>query len=70
MDMITMSEKETNRLEMMEKIIDKRVSQKAASAGLGISVRHVKRLVKKYWEQGADWFGIKILRKTKQQSIV
>ena len=48
-----MSKKEISRLEMMDKLLEKRINQKVAAAGLGISVRHVKRLVKKYQEQGA-----------------
>lgn len=52
MDMITMSTKEINRKEMMDKIIEKRVNQKAAAAGLGISVRQVKRLVQRYRKEG------------------
>jgi transposase len=52
MDMITMSTKEIKRKEMMDKIIEKRISQKAAAAGLGISVRQVKRLVQRYRKKG------------------
>ena len=52
MDTITMSKKEVRRIEMMDKIVEKRISQKTAASGLGISVRQVKRLVKRYREEG------------------
>jgi len=37
---------------MIDKLIEKSIRQKAAAAGLGISVRQVKRLVKRYREKG------------------
>ncbi|MHB8135753.1 MAG: ISNCY family transposase [Anaerolineaceae bacterium] len=52
MDTITMSTKEISRKEMMDKLIEKRINQKAAAAGLRISVRQVKRLVKRFREEG------------------
>lgn len=36
----------------MDKLIEKRIRQKAAAASLGISVRQVKRLMKRYREEG------------------
>ncbi len=49
----TMSEKEITRLEIMQKIKDRRLSQKEAAAQLGISIRQVKRLWKAFQGQGA-----------------
>jgi len=54
MDMITMSAKEENRLEVMQRLEGKRMKQKAAADLLGISERQVKRLLRRYREQGAS----------------
>ena len=50
----TMSAKEIKRLQVMDQIEKKRVSQKEAAGELGLSVRQVKRLWKAYRERGAD----------------
>ena len=44
-DLLTMSKKELTRVEVMQRLKAKRLSQAEASAMLGISVRQVKRLV-------------------------
>ena len=54
MDMITMSAKEVNRLEVMQRLDEKRMKQKAAAELLGISERQVKRLLRRYRKQGAS----------------
>jgi transposase len=54
MDMITMSAKEVNRLEVMQRLEEKRMKQKAAAELLEISERQVKRLLRRYREQGAS----------------
>jgi transposase len=54
MDMITMSAKEVNRLEVIQRLDGKRMKQKAAAEVLGISERQVKRLLRRYREQGAS----------------
>ncbi len=54
MDMITMSAKEVNRLEVMQRLEEKRMKQKAAAELLGISERQVKRLLRRYRKQGAS----------------
>jgi transposase len=54
MDMLTMSAKEVNRLEVMQRLEEKRMKQKAAAELLGISERQVKRLLRRYREQGAS----------------
>ena len=48
-----MNSKEMNRLEVMQKLAEKRMSQKKAAQELGISLRQVKRLWKAYRERGA-----------------
>jgi transposase len=53
METITMSSKEISRLEVMQKLSEKRMSQKEAGAILGISERHIKRLLKAYRKKGA-----------------
>jgi len=49
-----MSEKEIKRTEMMSQLAKKQISQGMAAAHLGISVRQVKRLWRKYQDQGAE----------------
>ena len=53
MDLVTMSAKELSRLEVMERLKEKRMTQKAAGVALGIGERQVKRLWKRYREEGA-----------------
>ncbi len=49
-----MSDKEITRLQVMVRLGEKRITQKMAAAQLGISTRQVKRLWRKYQEQGAE----------------
>jgi transposase len=49
-----MSVKELNRLEVMQKLAEKRMRQKEAARILGVSVRHVKRLLMNYRHEGAQ----------------
>jgi transposase len=49
-----MSNKELNRLEVMQKLEEKRMRQKEAAHILGVSVRHIKRLLKNYRREGAQ----------------
>lgn len=48
-----MSTEELERLEVIRKVVEKRLSQAVASRQLGVTVRQIKRLVKKYRDQGA-----------------
>jgi transposase len=48
-----MSAKELNRLEVMQRLSEKRMSQKEAGKILGLSVRQIKRLLKRYRKNGA-----------------
>lgn len=50
---ITMSKKELTRLEIVRRVIDKRMRQAEAASHLGLSVRQVKRLVRAVREEGA-----------------
>jgi transposase len=52
-DLLTMSNAEITRLEVMQRLKDKRLIQKEAARMLGISVRQVKRLYRAYKAQGA-----------------
>jgi transposase len=54
MDLLTMSTKELNRLEIIQRVDEKRMKQKAAAEQLGISERQVKRLLRKYRQNGAN----------------
>jgi transposase len=53
MDLLSMSKEELERLGVMKQLQEKRISQKTAAAELGISVRHVKRLLRVYRREGA-----------------
>jgi hypothetical protein len=52
-ELLTMSKKELTRLEVMQRLEEKRLKQKEAGVMLGISVRHVKRLLRAYRQGGA-----------------
>lgn len=49
---IAMTQKELNRKTMIEKAIDKRITQKEGASKLGISERHFRRLLKLYRQAG------------------
>ena len=51
--LLTMSEKEVSRLEVMQRLKEKNLSQKEAARMLDVSVRQVKRMLKMYREKGA-----------------
>jgi transposase len=51
---LQMSNKELSRLEVMQKLEEKCMRQKEAAHILGVSVRHVKRLLKNYRREGAQ----------------
>jgi len=53
METLNMSSKEISRLEVMQKLSEKRMSQKEAGVILDLSTRQVKRLLKRYKQQGA-----------------
>ena len=53
-ELLTMSKKELTRLEVMQQLEEKRMKQKEAAVMLGISVRHVKRLLRIYRQWGAE----------------
>lgn len=50
---ITMSQKEADRLAVIQAVIGKQLTQRAAAGQLGLGVRQVKRLVRRYRDQGA-----------------
>ena len=52
-ELLSMSTKELMRLEVMQKLLDKRMGQKEAAGMLGVSVRQVKRLLRGYRDSGA-----------------
>ena len=53
MDLVTMSKEELSRLEVLERLQEKRMGQRTAAEILGVSVRHVKRLLRSYRSEGA-----------------
>ena len=52
--LLQMSSKELGRLEVIQKLAEKRMRQKQAARMLGLSVRQVKRLLRAYREHGAQ----------------
>ena len=52
MDLLSMSKEELSRLEVMERLQEKRMGQRAAGEILGVSVRQVKRLLRAYRCEG------------------
>jgi transposase len=52
--LLTMSKREITRLEVMQRLRDKRLTQKEAARMLGISTRQVKRLWRAYRKKGAQ----------------
>jgi len=52
--LLTMSEKELTRLEVMKRLEEKRMRQREGAERLGVSIRHIKRLQKAYREKGAE----------------
>src|SRR5512140_2568457 len=53
MDIVVMSKEELKRLEILQKVDEKRMRQQSAAEILGLSVRQVKRLVRAYRREGA-----------------
>lgn len=51
--LLEMSTKELNRLEIMQRLSEKRMSQKEAGRILDLSTRHIKRLLHAYRQKGA-----------------
>ena len=51
--LLTMSNQEITRLEVMQRLKDKRLKQKEAAQLLGISIRQVTRLWRAYRKKGA-----------------
>ena len=51
---LTMSEKELTRYNMIKQCLEKKSSRVKAADALNISVRHVKRLLSRYQQQGID----------------
>lgn len=49
---ITMSAKEISRIDTVERLVRRELKQTAAAKLLGISVRQVKRLVRRYKQEG------------------
>ena len=52
MDLLAMSLKEVNRLEVIQQVKEKRLKQGEAARVLGVSIRQVKRLLRAYREKG------------------
>ncbi len=52
-ELLTMSTRELARLEVMQRLKEKRLKQQEAARQLGISIRQVKRLYRAYKAEGA-----------------
>ncbi len=46
-EIIEMSKRELKRLELIHKVMDKRIKQKVAAQRISLSARHLRRLIKK-----------------------
>lgn len=53
-ELLTMSQKKLTRLEIMPRLETKRLRQREAAKMLGVSERHMRRLLRKYREQGVS----------------
>jgi hypothetical protein len=53
METLTMSSKELNRLEVLGRVLERRLTQVQAAEQLGLGVRQVERLCRKL-----NWFGV------------
>ena len=53
MELLPMSQKELSRVEVLERLKAKKMRQKKGAEALGLSVRQVRRLQKKYAQKGA-----------------
>lgn len=51
---ISMSKKEVERVTVMNNLVEKRIKQKHAAKQLGISVRQVRRILKRYRREGSE----------------
>ncbi len=51
-EIIRLSKKELNKLQVIHKVLEKRMNQQEAAAMLSLSVRHTRRLVRKILENG------------------
>jgi len=51
-EMLTLSQKELTRFEVLEKLIRKEMKQAAAAEILGLSIRQIKRLKQSYKRDG------------------
>src|SRR6266487_5696711 len=58
-ELLKMSAKELNRLEVMQRLSEKRMSQKEAGKILDLSTRQIKRLLRAYRKLGAAGLGSK-----------
>ena len=52
-DILAMSPKEVSRAQVLEQLKSKHIKQREAAEQLGVSVRQIKRLLKRYRQQGA-----------------
>ena len=52
--LLTMSTKEINKLEVMQRLTRKELRQKEAAEMLGISIRQIKRILRTYRQEGAQ----------------
>ena len=54
MGLLTMSDQELTRLDVVQRVLDLRLSQRAAATTLGLSYRQTKRLVARFRSRGAS----------------
>jgi transposase len=54
MGLLTMSDQELTRLDVVQRVLEQRLSQRAAATTLGLSYRQTKRLVARFRSRGAS----------------
>lgn len=66
---ISMSTKETERIVIMDNLLAKRIKQKHAAKQLGISLRQIQRMVKRYKREGVAGLGHKNRGRTSNRAL-
>ncbi|RLA54452.1 MAG: hypothetical protein DRR42_01805 [Gammaproteobacteria bacterium] len=68
-DLVTMSAQELDRLTVIERVLQKRLSQVEASKQLGMTPRQVRRLIGCDLRDGARWPRVQEARHARQPSL-
>ncbi len=69
LDIVAMSKKEIHRVEVVQKLIEKRLVESEAALQLNLSIRQVRRLKQAYKQDGAFGLTSKKLWGAKQSQV-